>query len=92
VSLDLIKHLKAKGQVSAGGFSACVAATEVKIQRHKASNWKTVGTGITSSSGSFKISVNDKEGKYRARVPKVALGGGVNVCSKATSPTRNHKH
>jgi len=93
VALELHKHLIAKGNVSAGTFSACSAAAEVKIQRKgSGGNWKTVDTGITSSSGSFKIHVNDREGRYRALASKVVLGGGANICSKATSPTRKHNH
>ena len=92
VSLDLRKHLIAKGEVSAGGFSACLASVEVKIQRMKSGHWKTVGSDTTGSDGSFKTRLDDKTGKYRARAPKVVLSSGADICSRATSPSQNHNH
>ena len=93
VTLTLKKHLIAQGNVSVGdGFTACVSGVPVKIQRNKSGNWKTVGSTTTSASGSYKKKIKDKEGKYRAKAPKVALNNGVDVCLGDTSPARKHKH
>ena len=93
VTLTLKKHLIAQGNVSVGdAFSACVSGVPVKIQRNKSGNWKTVGSTTTSASGSYKKKIKDKEGKYRAKAPKVALNNGVDVCLADTSPRRKHNH
>jgi hypothetical protein len=93
VTLTLKKHLVAKGVVSVGdGFTACAASVPVKIQRKTNSGWKAVGTATTTASGSYSKKIKDKTGKYRARANKVTLNTGADVCSKATSPVRKHKH
>lgn len=92
VTLKLKKHVVASGSVSVSdGFTACVASVPVKIQRKGGGGgWKNVGSTTTSSTGSYKKKVKDKEGKYRARVTKVVLNNGVDLCLKATSPVRKH--
>jgi hypothetical protein len=92
VTLNLSKHIIAKGQVSASGFAGCEGGVEVKIQRLKSGSWKTVATDTTSSGGAFKANLSDVEGKYRAKAPKVVLGSGADICSAATSPKRSHSH
>ena len=93
VTLSLRKHLVARGMVTVGdAFTACVSGVPVKIQRRKSGNWKTVGTTTTSASGSYKKKVKDREGKYRAKAPRVVLNNGVDVCSADTSPARKHNH
>jgi hypothetical protein len=74
------------------GFNSCAAAVPVKIQRRVSGHWKTVRTTTTTARGSYKKGIPDKPGKYRAKAPKVAQGGGVNVCKGATSPVRRHTH
>jgi hypothetical protein len=93
VTLKLKKHVVASGVVSVGdGFTACVASVPVKIQRKSGGAWKNVGSTTTDASGSYKKKVKDKEGKYRARAPKVTLNNGVDLCLKATSAVRKHNH
>jgi hypothetical protein len=93
VTLKLSKHVVAKGVVSVGdGFTACAASVPVKIQRKTSSGWKNVGSATTTSSGSYSKKVKDKTGKYRAQAKKITLNTGVDVCKKATSPVRTHKH
>jgi hypothetical protein len=96
ISLTLKKHLVAKGVVSSTedpAFTDCVAGVPVKIQRKTSSGWKNVGSTTTSDTGSYKKSLKDKPGKYRAIAKKVSLGEPVtDVCAKATSPVRKHKH
>jgi hypothetical protein len=70
-----------------------VSGVPVKIQRKTSSGWKNVGSATTSDTGSYSKKVKDKAGKYRAIAKKVSLGDPVtDTCSKATSPTRKHKH
>jgi hypothetical protein len=91
VTLKLKKHLIAQGKVSGGdGLTGCVSGVPVKIQRNKSGHWKTVGSTTTSGSGSYKKKIKDKEGKYRAKAPKVALNNGADVCLADTSPSRKH--
>jgi hypothetical protein len=94
ITLSLKKHLVAQGKVSVGdGFTACASSVPVKIQRKKkGGGWQTVGSATTSASGSYKKKVKDKEGKYRAKAPKVALNNNVDICSGDTSPARKHNH
>jgi hypothetical protein len=93
VTLSLRKHLVARGMVTVGdAFTACVSGVPVKIQRRKSGNWKTVGTTTTSASGSYKKRIRDREGKYRAKAPRVVLNNGVDICSADTSPARKHNH
>ncbi len=91
VTLDLVKHLTAKGTVSVSdGFNSCAAAVPVKIQRKVSGGWKTVGSTTTTARGSYKKSVANKSGKYRAKATKVTQNSGADICSAATSPTRKH--
>ena len=96
ISLTLSGHLKAKGKVSSTedpAFTDCVSGVPVKIQRKTNSGWKNVGSTTTTDTGSYSKKVKDKAGKYRAIAKKVSLGDPVtDVCSKATSPVRKHKH
>jgi len=93
ITLSLRKHLVARGMVSVGdGFTACAASVPVKIQRRVSGAWKNVGSTTTTSTGSYKKRIKDKPGKYRARATKVALNSGADVCSRATSPVRRHRH
>jgi IPT/TIG domain len=93
VTLSLKKHLVAKGVVSVGDtFTACAASVPVKIQRKTSSGWKSVGSTTTDASGSYSKKIKDKEGKYRAKAPKVTLNNGVDICSGAKSPVRKHNH
>jgi hypothetical protein len=93
VTLKLSKHVVAKGVVSVGdGFTACAASVPVKIQRKTSSGWKNVGSATTTASGSYSKKVKDKTGKYRAQAKKITLNTGADVCKKATSPVRTHKH
>jgi hypothetical protein len=93
VTLSLKKHLIAQGKVSvADAFAACASSVPVKIQRRVSGNWKTVGSATTSTTGTYKKKIKDKEGKYRAKAPKVVLNSNVDICSGAKSPARKHNH
>jgi IPT/TIG domain len=91
VTLTLKRHLVAKGVVSVGdAFTACAASVPVKIQRRVSGSWKNVGSTTTSSTGTYKKSLKDKPGKYRAKATKVILNSNVDICSGAKSPVRKH--
>ena len=90
VTLNLSKHLVAKGQVNSG-FDACESGVKVKIQRNKNGNWKTIANDTTSNNGSYKDQIGDKEGKYRALVPRFSPDSD-NTCTKDVSPVKKHKH
>jgi hypothetical protein len=88
--LRLNQHIRAQGDVSAGGFTSCESGVLVKIQRQKPGGWKTVGSDTTSNNGSFSVHVDDRDGTYRAKAMKVVLGNGADICAADTSPSRNH--
>ena len=91
VSLQLSRHLVAKGLVSAtDGFSACEQSVPVKIQRRRSGRWHTVGGTLTRMDGSYRIRVTDRTGKYRARAIRTTLGSG-DMCGRATSGVRRHR-
>jgi hypothetical protein len=91
VSLNLKKHLIAKGRVTVGdGFAACASGVKVKIQRKRQGSWHGVGSDLTSANGKYSAHIADKEGSYRAVVTKTSMG--TDVCRKATSGVKKHHH
>ena len=93
ITLSLRRHLVARGMVRVGdGFTACVASVPVKIQRRRAGGWRTVGSTTTTDTGVYKKRIRDRTGRYRALAPKVTLNDGADVCSRAVSPVRRHRH
>jgi uncharacterized protein (TIGR03437 family) len=92
VTLNLVKRLVARGVVSTSdGFTTCTATVPIKIQRRVSGHWKTVATTMTTASGSYREKIANHSGKYRAKAPKVARGGGADICSTSTSQARtNH--
>jgi hypothetical protein len=95
ITLALRRHLVARGKVSltdaADTTTECFAGVPVKIQRRVSGHWKNVGSTTTNDNGAYKRRIKDKAGRYRALAPKVTLASG-DVCSKAVSPTRKHRH
>jgi hypothetical protein len=93
ITLSLRKHLVARGMVTVGdGFTACAASVPVRIQRRVSGSWKTVGKTTTTDTGAYKKRIRDRAGRYRARATRIALNNGADVCSRATSPVRRHRH
>jgi len=95
ITLSLRKHLVARGKVSSTeepAFTDCAASVPVKIQRRRAGGWKTVGSTTTSDTGAYKKRIKDRPGKYRALAPKITLNAGADICSRAVSPIRRHRH
>ncbi len=88
VSLRLSGHLAALGSVSVSdGFANCRRSVIVKIQRLISGAWQAVAKTRTANDGSYRIGLPDKNGKYRARAPRVTLPSG-NICGQATSGTK----
>jgi hypothetical protein len=92
ITLRLRRHLVARGKVSVGdGFTDCVAAVPVRIQRRVSGLWKTVGRTTTTDTGSYRKRIRDRTGKYRAEALWVTLTIG-DWCLFATSSIRRHTH
>jgi hypothetical protein len=93
ISLSLRKHLRARGRVSSTedpAFTDCVASVPVKIQRRRAGGWRTVGSTTTTDTGAYRKRIKDRPGRYRALAPKVTVND--EVCLRAVSPVRRHRH
>jgi TolB protein len=91
VSLTLKGSLVAKGRVATVGeeFGPCLDHVKVKIQR-KAGKFKTLKTVTTASNGSYKATIPDEHGTYRALAPEVEVNSHADTCGKAISRTRSH--
>jgi subtilisin-like proprotein convertase family protein len=86
VSLTLSGN-KAKGTVSVtDGFTACRSGVPVKVQHRENGNWKTVGSTLTKSNGTYRVAGLTEEGNYRTLAKKTTLASG-DVCLKDISPT-----
>ena len=91
VSLQLRGQLVALGTLRAtDGTAACASHARVKIQRHVHGHWRTVKTKTTSGSGTFKTSLANDPGKYRALATKDTLASG-DICGVATSQIKTHR-
>ncbi len=91
VSLQLKGHLTALGTLRiTDGTAACASHARVKIQRHVHGHWRTVKTKTTSGSGTFKTSLANDPGKYRALATKDTLASG-DICVAATSQVKTHR-
>ncbi|MDQ3956779.1 MAG: hypothetical protein M3273_00490 [Actinomycetota bacterium] len=91
VTLKLRRHLVARGRVAAvDGFADCEVAAEVDVSRRKSGQWTLVAQTATDSSGSFRVTLPDIRGRYRAEVAEVTTGG--HTCASAVSVARRHRH
>lgn len=92
VSLQLRKHLVAKGEVSASGFAGCILAVPVSVERKRGGEWKVIAGGTTDLDGDFKIKLKDRPGRYRALLPETAVGTeSSEVCQQAVSERRRNR-
>ena len=88
VTLRLTRSLVARGVVSADDeFTACASSVPVKIQRRVAGEWETVRTTTASPTGSYRMRIPDKAGRYRATAPTFP-SGVFTPCSRVISPVR----
>ena len=92
VTLRLTGSLIATGEVrAADGTNACEAHREVVIQkRGSGGGWQTVESKDSRPSGSYRISIPDENGDYRALVRKLELGPTRGTCTRDISPVEAH--
>jgi hypothetical protein len=93
------KHaaLLVKGNVTVNdGYSACRNSIPVKVQIRAGGEWITRKSDTTDQFGTFKVLIRDIAAKYRVVAPKFLLANQsrneVDVCGRAQSPTRRHRH
>lgn len=94
VSLELVKHLKAKGHVVNNDSTVspkCFPEVTVKIQRKVEGAWKKVASTTTDGQGAYQVAIPDKPGKHRAVAPPFETTENT-VCGKATSALATHTH
>jgi hypothetical protein len=91
LTLVLGRHLIAKGKLTSGGPSSCVARIPVKIQKRVSGNWKPIKTTNTTTTGRFKVKIKDKPGRYRA-VVGVTVVDAQTTCLKTRSAPVVHRH
>lgn len=89
-TLRLRRHLRATGALVAEA-TACRRGRAIKVQRSVPSGWKTVGSGRSTRSGAYAISIKDRPGTYRAKVARSTLSSG-QKCKGDVSSTRRHSH
>jgi hypothetical protein len=87
VTLDLRRHLVARGRVnSVEGTSTC-AGGWVRVDRRTRRGWQAVGNmTLTDNEGRFRAELPDRTGRYRATVTADAQ------CDVARSVVRVHRH
>jgi hypothetical protein len=93
ITLNLVRHLVARGTVTAtDGFADCASTVPVKIQRFRDDRWRIVDTTRTNAEGFYRQRIPDRVGLYRAVAVRRELGGGADVCARDRSPRRSHSH
>lgn len=91
VTFQLSGHLRASGNViTVDDFQACEDGISVKIQRRRDGVWRTLKVVVTDAEGRFATNLRDRKGLYRARAIK--LENTQDICRRATSPRRRHRH
>jgi hypothetical protein len=93
VTLDLRKHLNAKGQITAeqGASTDCYSDVTVDIQRKTKNGWRTIKFATTDNDGTYRTKLKDRKGKYRALVNELVIND-VLVCLSDVSPIARHRH
>jgi IPT/TIG domain len=93
ITLNLVRHLVARGTVTAtDGFADCASTVPVKIQRFRDDRWRIVDTTRTNAEGFYRQRIPDRVGLYRAVAVRRELNGGADVCARDRSPRRSHSH
>jgi hypothetical protein len=89
VSLRLSGHLIAAGSVGSVGAPECRVGRTVDIQRSTNTGWNTVGSDVTGNAGGYRLSLSNREGRYRAVVRRETLMNG-ETCLSDTSARRTY--
>ena len=94
ITLELRRHLVARGQVTAvDGFDDCASGVTVRIQRHRRNGrWRTIDSDTTNADGSYREAIPDRVGRYRAIAVRLELNDGADVCARDRSPRATHRH
>ena len=92
ITLQLRRHLVAKGFLDAGQAINCAAGMAVRIQRRASGSWRTIKTVTTEDDGSYRGQIPDKARRYRAKAPEVQTESPPDTCGAATSPVKRHTH
>jgi hypothetical protein len=74
------------------GFAACASGVTVKIQRKRHGTWRVVGSDLTSPNGRYAEPIADQAGRYRAVVARSSPNGGSDLCRRAVSDVKRHRH
>jgi hypothetical protein len=89
LTLKLRGRLTARGRVTADGFMGCLEGAEVTIQRRARRGWRKVGTDRADANGAYRAELDDRPGRYRARVgPETAGAQSDQLCRPAVSKQR----
>ena len=85
VSLFVLRRLIATGRVSVNdGYAACRRHVPVVLKRYRQGRWRWVTTMSTRQDGTFRVSLPDRPGRYRARAKPIQLANGA-LCGGAKS-------
>ncbi|WP_416956647.1 hypothetical protein ACNKF0_06070 [Nocardioides sp. T5] len=90
--LRLRKHLVATGVLTASSERSCASGQRVEVQRRAGSSWRRVARISTKTDGSFRVSLADRVGRYRATLSPVVLADRWTSCARARSATVRHGH
>lgn len=91
VTLNLRKHLIARGRVFSD-FDGCRSDVTVRIQRRRSGGgWRTIESDTTGADGRYRERIPDRVGRYRALIPRFEPDPD-DVCVRDVSPRRRHTH
>ena len=97
VSIKASGHLVLAGRLTANdGYGPCTRRAFIEVFKKKSSSKKPTGgrvvkTGLTDRRGRFRVKVPDKPGYYYIKSPR-SFPDDDNLCSKAKSKVKRHRH
>lgn len=91
ISLNLNRHLVARGTVATPGAPSCAAGVALVIQSNAGNGWKQARATTSSANGGFRVRLQDKPARYRAVAPAFDLDAQ-NTCQDARSEIVRHRH
>jgi CSLREA domain-containing protein len=95
VDMTLKGHLRAEGKVHVlNPVPQCLAQVPVRIQRKTPDGWTKGLKVLTNDNGIYEAELEDKIGRYRARITRLVVSGpgGGHSCSNDTSDEEKHEH
>jgi hypothetical protein len=97
ISLSLSSHrtrtqLYATGSVAVNdGYTACLRHVPVVIKRLRHGTWRWITTTSTGKSGSFRVPIPNKGGRYRAKAAKITLVNDAVCGGRLSNIVRHHR-